>query len=70
MSVAFMSVVVAFMSVAFISTELFALLLLPHAASAANAPAIASLLTVFIGFPLHVAEPTATANGETFGSHC
>jgi hypothetical protein len=75
MSVAFISVVVAFMSVAFrsvafMSAVLFALLLLPHAASAANAPAIAILVTVFIGFPLHVAEPTATANGETFGSYC
>src|SRR5690348_17263608 len=47
---AFISVMPAF-SVAFISAALFALLLL-HAASAANAVAIASLLVIFMGFPL------------------
>src|ERR1043165_3359550 len=63
------SVVPAFTSVALYSA-LLALLLLPHAASAVNAVAIASLLIVFICFPLGVAERTATANGETIGSQC
>ena len=55
MSVAFMSVVPALRSVlAFVSAVLLALLLLPHAASATNAVAIATLVVIFMSFPLRI----------------
>jgi hypothetical protein len=69
MSVALRSVI-AFMSVAFMSAALFALLLLPQAASAAKLVATAILVMIFIWLSSQsLLGPAARAFGATICSY-